>query len=336
MDCEAHPIPVHPAAHPMLKMKTVDTVIPTVYRFGKMDLVPTPAAPQVAEEESTKPLPVPSRLPTPQPAVDKAPVALPEAPQVDLNLGGDLRSEFSHLLEPVTVQPVVPQAESTLIDVSATPATVCSGLSNEALLVAPTGTETPVSAGFVNDVDAIRRLQENLTSGYSTPIIMREPQATMPGGMPEEPLMESSTVWPEMLQKDNVAATVPAVINPVPSADPTPSPSVTTPVPLVAKFVSDLNIADGQIFPPGAEFVKSWILENVGGRAWPEATQLRFVAGDRMGVESQIVIGAVPANSQATISTPELKAPEKPGRYVAYWRLFDGEGAAFGTSVWIE
>jgi next-to-BRCA1 protein 1 len=31
-----------------------------------------------------------------------------------------------------------------------------------------------------------------------------------------------------------------------------------------------------------------------------------------------------------------FQAPETPGRYVAYWRLFDGEGCGFGTSVWID
>lgn len=31
-----------------------------------------------------------------------------------------------------------------------------------------------------------------------------------------------------------------------------------------------------------------------------------------------------------------LKAPDVPGRYVGYWRLSDGQGNLFGSSVWIE
>jgi next-to-BRCA1 protein 1 len=40
-NCEALPIPVHPSIHPLLKMKTPDTVIPTVYRVGMTNLIHT-------------------------------------------------------------------------------------------------------------------------------------------------------------------------------------------------------------------------------------------------------------------------------------------------------
>ena len=38
-NCEAFPIGVHPSNHPMLKMKTPDTVIPTVYRVGQTNVI---------------------------------------------------------------------------------------------------------------------------------------------------------------------------------------------------------------------------------------------------------------------------------------------------------
>ena len=38
-NCEAFPIAVHPSNHPMLKMKTSDTVIPTVYRVGQTSVI---------------------------------------------------------------------------------------------------------------------------------------------------------------------------------------------------------------------------------------------------------------------------------------------------------
>lgn len=31
-----------------------------------------------------------------------------------------------------------------------------------------------------------------------------------------------------------------------------------------------------------------------------------------------------------------VKAPDVPGRYVGYWRLNDGQGSFFGSSVWID
>ncbi|KAF8808145.1 hypothetical protein BYT27DRAFT_7338708 [Phlegmacium glaucopus] len=41
--CEAFPIVVHPSNHPMLKMRTPDTVIPTVYRVGQTSIIKTTA-----------------------------------------------------------------------------------------------------------------------------------------------------------------------------------------------------------------------------------------------------------------------------------------------------
>ena len=38
-NCEAFPITVHPSNHPMLKMKTPDTVVPTVYRVGQTSVI---------------------------------------------------------------------------------------------------------------------------------------------------------------------------------------------------------------------------------------------------------------------------------------------------------
>jgi len=110
-----------------------------------------------------------------------------------------------------------------------------------------------------------------------------------------------------------------------------------SPAPLRTTFISDLNIPDGQVFPPGAEFVKSWVLQNNGERAWPEDTQLGFVAGERMGATNRIHVGFVAPGAEVTVSTPEMKAPEIEGRYVSYWRLFEAEdGPAFGTSVWVD
>ncbi|KAJ7897138.1 hypothetical protein B0H14DRAFT_392785 [Mycena olivaceomarginata] len=39
--CEAFPIPMHPDIHPLLKMRTPDTVVPTVYRVGQTNLIDT-------------------------------------------------------------------------------------------------------------------------------------------------------------------------------------------------------------------------------------------------------------------------------------------------------
>ncbi|KAI0639950.1 hypothetical protein C8Q77DRAFT_1164747 [Trametes polyzona] len=112
------------------------------------------------------------------------------------------------------------------------------------------------------------------------------------------------------------------------------------PHPLLATFVSDNNIPDGQIFPPGAEFVKSWRMKNEGTVDWPESTELVFVAGDRLapreGAPIKVLIGAVKAGEEVEVVAGEMKAPEVPGKYVSSWRLSDGKGNLFGHSVWVD
>jgi len=120
-----------------------------------------------------------------------------------------------------------------------------------------------------------------------------------------------------------------------------PSPEIpVSPQPLYASFLSDNNIPDGQIFPPGAEFVKSWRMVNQGMSSWPESTELVFVAGDRLGpfgsAPRAVKVGAVKAGEEVEIAAGEMKAPEIPGRYVSYWRLSDGEGKQFGHSIWVD
>ncbi|KAI0756244.1 hypothetical protein C8Q80DRAFT_1127522 [Daedaleopsis nitida] len=131
---------------------------------------------------------------------------------------------------------------------------------------------------------------------------------------------------------------------------PSPPPSVpfwqsiirpTPPAPaLTAAFVSDNNIPVGQIFPPGAEFVKSWRMRNDGVHEWPESTELVFVAGDRMsphnGAASKVKVGSVKAGEEVELVSGEMKAPEVPGKYVSSWRLCDGHGNLFGSSIWVD
>ncbi|TCD64312.1 hypothetical protein EIP91_004259 [Steccherinum ochraceum] len=106
----------------------------------------------------------------------------------------------------------------------------------------------------------------------------------------------------------------------------------------VATYVSDSNIPDGQVFPPGAEFVKSWRMKNDGETAWPEETALSFVAGDRLThIDSvtSVKVGSVAPGAEVEVVGPEMKAPDTPSKYVSYWRLFDGSNY-FGHSVWVD
>ncbi|TDL28067.1 hypothetical protein BD410DRAFT_835311 [Rickenella mellea] len=108
---------------------------------------------------------------------------------------------------------------------------------------------------------------------------------------------------------------------------------------LRALFISDEFIEDGQLFPAGAEFIKSWQMKNDGEVPWPETTEVMFVTGDRMpafdGAPSRYPVGRVETGQVVSIFAGDMKTPELPGKYVSYWRLTDGL-RPFGQSVWCD
>lgn len=107
-----------------------------------------------------------------------------------------------------------------------------------------------------------------------------------------------------------------------------------------ADFVGDVTAPDGQVFPPGAEFMKCWRMKNSGLNDWEESTELMFVAGEPFMRDSGtyvLPVGSVRAGEEVDVWTGELKAPDAPGRYTGYWRLKNGStGQLFGDSIWID
>lgn len=81
--------------------------------------------------------------------------------------------------------------------------------------------------------------------------------------------------------------------------------------PLSADYMDDVTVTDGQIFPPGAEFVKCWRMKNDGTRDWPAATELVFVAGEVMSRDGEkaegVRIGEVKVGQEVDLWTGELK-----------------------------
>lgn len=113
------------------------------------------------------------------------------------------------------------------------------------------------------------------------------------------------------------APTSSRIVTPLPAVrlPNTPSQLSLRPDPLRARFICDINIPDGQVFPPGAEFVKSWRMINEGTTDWPELTELVFVAGDRMApFESSLKtvrVGSVKAGAEVEVVSGEMKVSSK-------------------------
>ena len=272
--CEAMPIEVHPALHPLLKMRCPDVVIPTVYRVGGTSLIaPSPATQVQTSTVATTTDPAPEKL--------------------DVAVHAEIKPE------------------------------TCDA-----------------------SVAAVTQMADG-TGSIGCSLVLPSPPPFAPGTAIET-VQQFSDLWRDELSKAREADTnvsreqtqneddlsMTSLLSAFIAKHPIRQPST-----LRATFVSDVNVEDGQVFPPGAEFVKGWSIRNDGNDTWPEATCVTFVAGDRMpafdNAPLSYHVGAVEPGSAIDVYANDMKAPDIPGKYVGYWRLSDGR-EPFGQSIWCE
>ena len=287
--CEAHPIPFHPPAHHMLMMRT--SAIPLPHRPCQSTTVfaqsVPPPSPTQAKAITLPNFPSPATPPL-QPTV----VHIPDGTLIpDLNVLVEEPASFP--------TPTVKPLDVPLTDVPAPK-------SQERESSIP-GTFVPDEEPFFRNLDLERGLGDlnferdfaqwfNPGSEAKSETVVA-PQPSREGSsiaVSVEPVTESQAtpLSPVMSEK---------AVQPVSS--PVPEP------PLRATFISDNNISDGHLLPPGAEFVKSWKMLNDGVRDWPETTQLMFVAGDKLVSEENTVakVGKVAAGDEIDIWTGDMK-----------------------------
>ncbi|KAJ3867306.1 hypothetical protein EV359DRAFT_34766 [Lentinula novae-zelandiae] len=410
--CEALPIAVHPATHPLLKVKDVGTALPTVYRnnvgesrppanniaTSASDRSPIEAATANLLENASLPAPAPVRNFSPVPTRSPSPtMMIPGAmptffnlpPIESLSLSTMLRTSPPITLPPIQSKPLVHESIRTPSPLwkhtpyarprspfvipgeymsephraparSPSPERTCdypvmAPSSHSPIPVLPPVPSSTVASGFwpenfqeirhlMDDEpsfsrDLRRSMAESTGSGIpaeeSSIVGEREPLLSQPASSNSLSESERSVRSLASILKALIG-TPSAPVPPVVSLPSTPSTLYT----LNAEFVADRNIFDGQVVAPGAEFLKAWVMRNGGSRPWPEGTELVFVAGESFAKDNTTIqpqsVGVVQPNEQIELWTGELKAPENPGRYVAYYRLRDGEGNLFGHSIWLE
>jgi len=117
-----------------------------------------------------------------------------------------------------------------------------------------------------------------------------------------------------------------------------------------AYYVRD-HVPDGTKVLCGKPIFQTWTMYNPSGNAWPVGTSLRWVGGDQMldvdtnvpgrmstyenAASSNATVFPVPRGSEHSFSI-KLRAPEKLGRAVSYWRLYTPEGTPFGHRLWCD
>lgn len=142
-------------------------------------------------------------------------------------------------------------------------------------------------------------------------------------------LQQSGGTWFSQLGVEPDARTIRVQTAP---STPTPVPVTTTPAPAEdMAYVADTSIPDGTGVAPRASFTKGWLVFNTGKHGWSSGWVLTRVGGKPLGAARMPVPATRPCYSANIVAS--MRAPAKPGRYTATWRMRDPKGHLVGERL---
>lgn len=100
------------------------------------------------------------------------------------------------------------------------------------------------------------------------------------------------------------------------------------------RFVKE-SFGDKHQVQPGETFTKQWTYRNGGEVAWPIDVVFMQTSGDQMEAQTVQIKGAVEPGSDYVWEV-QMKAPERIGRYTAFFRMQTGHSVRFGHKVWCD
>jgi hypothetical protein len=147
-------------------------------------------------------------------------------------------------------------------------------------------------------------------------------------GEPIYPALKSSAYFDEA-SLVVTAAPAAAPTSAAPTAPPAPPPA---PAPCAQlRFVSDVTIPDNAPVAPGAQFVKTWRVQNSGTCPW--SGTLNFIGkGNPMGGQSPTSFPRVEVGQTADLSI-NLTSPTQPGSYLGTWQARASDGTVLENLV---
>ena len=104
-------------------------------------------------------------------------------------------------------------------------------------------------------------------------------------------------------------------------------------------YVSDVTIPDDTVIKPGADFDKTWRIQNTGSCLWDDGYQLVFVSGDRALDPANYVIDESSEfvdSGETADMTVRLTAPLDDGTYTANYRMQTDTGVFFGETIYVR
>ncbi|WKZ37900.1 MAG: NBR1-Ig-like domain-containing protein [Anaerolineales bacterium] len=97
-------------------------------------------------------------------------------------------------------------------------------------------------------------------------------------------------------------------------------------------FVRDVTMPAGTALQKNQDFTKTWKVQNTGTCNWMYQYRLTLLSGDGLGASSDAIQKQVAVWSWAEVSVRGT-TPKKPGTYTSYWRMMDGGGHMFGSTL---
>lgn len=145
--------------------------------------------------------------------------------------------------------------------------------------------------------------------------------------------LPSQTPVPVLTSTLRPSATTLPTFTPFPSVTPLPTVDPNLPACNLAAFVEDVTVPDGTQMDPGAVFIKTWRLKNVGSCTWTKDYRLAYVSGDKLGGPDAITLPGNTAPGETVDLSVPLTAPTADGKYSGVYRMQDADGKFFGSKV---
>ena len=101
-----------------------------------------------------------------------------------------------------------------------------------------------------------------------------------------------------------------------------------------AQMESHIGAPDGSEVRGGTPFRKTWAIRNTGSTTWSDGYELVFAGGEAMGETRRVPVGRVAPQAVVEVSA-DLTAPDAPGRAVGRWRMRNGRGEWFGSTLFV-
>ncbi len=102
-----------------------------------------------------------------------------------------------------------------------------------------------------------------------------------------------------------------------------------------ATFVTDVTLAPGSVFPPGARMDKVWQVRNSGTCAWGVGYGLALVEGDALGAPNVVPVPPTTVGQNADL-TVTFWSPSEAGSFRSTWRLQSPNELFFGPLLILD